>query len=68
MRGELEKLIKEEIQYRDNSKNCEGCKFYKEIENSHVGRMWDSVCTLNANVLGFMPVSPEACCKFHSAK
>lgn len=68
MKLELVELIKEHIGYKDASQQCSGCRFFKEVPDTHTERMWNPVCTLIANTLGFMPVERDGCCNSFSTK
>jgi hypothetical protein len=65
------KLIKNTLAvmgYKKDAPLCKNCKFFSEVENAYVDRMWDSVCQYS-NVVPEMPIEPTGCCKrFERAK
>jgi hypothetical protein len=47
--------------YKPEALICKKCKYFSEIENAYVDRMWDSVCQFS-NVAPNMPISLNGCC------
>jgi len=52
--------IKELMGYTETQNKCSNCKFYKEVENGYVDRMWDSKCTFSSH--GLLSVKPNGRC------
>ena len=50
MKQQLEELLKKDAGYTTAKvAQCKDCKFYTTKENSHIDRMWDSLCSGMSN-------------------
>lgn len=53
------------MNYKDVTGTCEKCIYGEEVENHHVDRMWDIICTYS-NLCEFKVSRQGSCAKFQS--
>ncbi len=66
MEKELEKSLKDEIEYTETTKKCSACKFSKE-EHRPDGTKWIIGCSVFRE-LGLMPIRETGVCKLFKVK
>jgi hypothetical protein len=54
-------VLKEEMGYSEEVRQCNTCGFYEEVEDVHLDRSWIDTCTFNS--IGSMVIERAACCK-----